>query len=270
MTGRDMELLTFSHVGLSTAEASLVATLFRLHGVDRSFIWTLDGSAPFDALLVDSTCQEDDYLHLTGPHTRIIRLAPHGETVEDAMPRPIRSDQLLTWLNRVEIVVLHGNANPFASTLQHSQAPKSTLRSIFGLIPEARLTVRKQEPATPARTAWVPPQWEARDARTTYKLKRWPSIALIKNDPGKVRVATMASRRALTLSALAELSRIPSTNCESWLLEWAQLGLIEFGQAEPPASRPTAAPEPQVTEPTTRQGFGASLIHSIRRRFGIL
>lgn len=270
MARGNMELLRLGHVGLTAAEEGLLATLFRLHGIDRSFIWALAVEPPFDALLVDAQRPEIEFRHLRGQHTCIMRLDPHGEQTGGAMPRPIRSDLLLNWLNSIELGLLHSHGDAFASTAHHSEIePPSAPPPLH--VPAVPPVV-VQVVAAPV-AASLPPGWTQRDDNTEYRLKRWPPAALLNKDVSRVRVATMVSRRAMSLQEASDLSRIPAARCEEYLLEWARHGLVSLHNRP---AEPLRIDEPERPDPTAharanaRHGFGTSLIRSIRKRFGIL
>lgn len=260
-----MELLRLGLAGLSAAENALVATLFRLHGVDRSFIWTLAVEQPFDALLVDVQCPETEIQHLKGTHTRLMRLERHGVQSDGVMSRPIRSDLLLNWLNSIEIDLLHNPGGASASTTPPSQI------EVISVLPQLKhLTPARAATVAPAKPP-LPPGWASRGDGTEYKLVRWPPQSMLNKDVARVRVATMMSRRAMSLQEASTLSRIPPERCEEFLIEWTRHGLVSMSD-RPVANGMTAPPNPtsDAARLTSRAGFGASLIHSIRKRFGIL
>jgi hypothetical protein len=263
-----MELLRFGHIGLSSAEEGLVATLFRLHGIDQSFIWTLASAPPFDALLVDAQCEESAFLHLKGTQTRVMRLEAHGAAPEGHMPRPIRSDTLLNWLNSIELGLLHSPGDAFASTAIQSQLEHSVPPQFHEAAAPAKVAPAAVAPAVPE----PPPEWTSRKDSTEYRLRRWPPASLLNKDVAKVRVATMVSRRAMSLGEVSELSRIPAQRCEEFLLEWARHGLLQMHQRPDIPVQRIGHPSGDGAgpDPAPRGGFGASLIHSIRKRFGIL
>src|SRR5690606_22454767 len=104
-----MDTLKLGLLGLPEPEARLVATLFRLHGVERSFIWSLASDGPFDAVLVDAALPEAEWRAAVGEGVPVRRLLAVGvpSAGADEMARPIRSDRLVDWLNSVEVQILH-------------------------------------------------------------------------------------------------------------------------------------------------------------------
>lgn len=234
-----MKSLQLGLVGLTDPEHSLVATLFRLHRLEPAFIWALATSAPYDALLVDEACRLEDYRHLVGATTRVMRLSAHGMQREGEMPRPIRSDLLTAWLNAVEVDVL--------ALRQHEAA--SGFHAIDTL---------------------ASPQALASDD-ALVRLRRWPPASLLGKDAGRIRLATMLSRREMSLRELSSLARISLPQCREFLDVLLGQGLLGVSLA--PAVPVAATPCPRDSGKAgargkTSRGVGASLIHSIRRRFG--
>ncbi|MCD6664573.1 MAG: hypothetical protein LT081_00640 [Hydrogenophaga sp.] len=242
--------LTLGLVGLSDPECALVATLFRLHRVEPSFIWTLVDSGPVDALLVDASMLQEDFADRMGACTQVMRLSPHGGEREGQMSRPIRSDRLVAWLNSVELERLQ--QAPVRSAQAEAPPPAAP----------AAVVARQDAPvaiAMPEANGYDGPAW---------RLRRWPAPALLGKDAIRIRLATMLSRRAMSLPELASLARVPLAHCQQFVTELQRQGLIDIL----PSSPTTVVPRPEARAATavtsTRRGVGASLIHSIRRRFG--
>ncbi|WP_137921115.1 hypothetical protein [Hydrogenophaga sp. 2FB] len=254
-----MNFLKLGLVGLSSAEEALVATLFRLHGVDPSFIWTLASEAPFDALLVDTRSYEAALAGWKGRKTHLMRLGPLVGDVDGVLMRPIRSDLLMRWLNSIEVEILHGGQDPFASTVSASafHGVHWKVSSFFGMGKEDALHAFKV-------------------GGCAFKLRRWPTPDLLKGDVHRIRMATMLSRRHLKLAELSSLCRMPEVKCEEFVEELYKSQLLD--EATSKAVDVEAAPlvkQPLVDVPTLRdepkaRGLGRSLIASIRKRFGIL
>ncbi|MFC3686538.1 hypothetical protein [Hydrogenophaga luteola] len=274
-----MDSLKLGLVGLSAAEESLVQTLFRLHKVDPSFIWTLATSSPFDALLVDAGCDPLSYQTLRGSGTAVKVLGRLNDDAEGVMPRPIRSDLLVHWLNSIEVGILHGGHDQFASTAgqQQSQGAGGGWRAsrLHGKV-SSLLGIEAGDAMDP---------FIAGDC--LFKLKRWPPPELLLGDVNRIRIATLLSRKHLSLKDLASLSRVPADKCsifvrtlfkeqllESKPVSVAAKSAVPDAAAAVTMTSPYAAEEQDsssapATPPRTR-GLGSSLIASIRKRFGIL
>lgn len=263
-----MELLRLGVIGLSEAEERLINTLFRLHRVEPSFIWTTSPEGPFDALLVDSEVDPIAYANARGPRTQVIQLGTiHAIPGDGMMPRPIRSDLLTTWLKKMEVVILHQGNDAFSSTLHHSQQVHEPVET---------------QPAKPAPVTDAPMAAPATGLESlSFKLKRWPSEALHKRDGATIRLASMLTRRAMTIAQLSEASGQPAPSCRE-LIETLRLQnlLIEQPWAEAVAvpsiqtvQAVQVAQAPQAHKPHSPQQlksrFGGALIKSIRQRFGI-
>lgn len=258
-----MELLKLGLVGLPPAEASLIATLFRLHKVEPSFIWTLATMPPFDALLVDAECEEALFLPLKGAGTRVARLGADANGASDRLSRPIRSDLLVRWLNAIEVEILHGGQDQFSSTLSTSKASHKGDEPMQTRPPPV---TRPAEVLAPAPTV-------ATGART-FKLRRWPSQELLKGDVNRIRMATLLSRRPLQVAELVSLSRVPESRCVAFVDALLNARLVDSTDLPAPngagaLGRSPAAPSRPAVAPPKARGVGASLIASIRKRFGI-
>lgn len=262
-----MDALRLGLIGLSSAEDALVATLFRLHRVDPSFIWQLATAPPFDALLVDAACHPSEFDHLLGMNTKLMKLGEIDSDRPDELPRPVRSHVLVRWLHSIEVEILHSSGDQFASTgiqSRHSmswQDPETThggrLAPRPGPGPEA---------VSPARLT----------AGARFKLRRWPPHSYLNGDVNRVRMATMLSRRALSVRDLSASTLVPDSQCENFLRELLNAQLLDevipapaaFKPAGPDADRSTPAAQTSMPEPKSR-GIGQSLLRSIRKRFGI-
>ena len=259
---RFMDSLKLGLIGLPDAEARLVATLFRLHGVEPSFIWSLANAAPYDAVLADASVSAEQLRAAAGKGVPVRRLMAVGmaATGSDEMNRPIRSDHLVDWLNGIEVQILHGGSDAFAST--NFQAGHASSLQSSGLASSAI-------PATPAIAVSAP---TANLTTGRCKLKRWPPPAVLAADVVRIRAATLLSRRSMSLAELCALSKMAPDRSEAFVRELLERGLLDLVAAvvnplgvqalSPPlADIPRAAP--------ARTGFGRGLIGSIRRRFGM-
>lgn len=257
-----MDYLRFGAVGLSAAEDALIATLFRLHRVDRSFIWTLVTAAPYDALLIDVRCGNDAFEHLLSPSTKTQRLGDIDSEQPGELPRPIRSDLLVRWLNSIEIEILHGSRDPFASTTMESRLGPSSQG------PRSRLPVSTPAPTSSPTPASAPrPVAAARLAELApharWKLRRWPGHALLGADVNRIRMATMLTRRPLSVQDLSAATGVTEIQCEQFVGALHLAGLIDAAAPTPAQPTPAAAAAP------TARGIGRSLLRSIRQRFGL-
>jgi len=136
---------------------------------------------------------------------------------------------------------------------------------LVGLL-NAEAARRKAQPAQRARPA-TPSAEPALTQRTllSARLTKWPAWDLLKDDRSCVRMATLLSRANLTAERLSELSGSPLDACMAFmghldahhLLTWLPVG-------EP------AAPVAPVAQRVARPAAGAGLLHSLRRKLGIL
>lgn len=219
--------------GLPAAEAALVRTLFRLyqHGAS-DFRWSLVDSAPYDAILVDSNSP-----HLATEHGHA------GVKAVLTLTRPLRSEMLETWLLQTQREFFpEGKAAP---AVEPVQAP------VPAKLSEAPVTVRTSAPQADA-----------------YKLMRWPPAAMLRNDPSLIRMATMLSRRAMTIAELAQVSQQPIDNAQAFALALRDAGML----VSPITVQSPAQPVPEAVVPRTAhppRRAERSLMNRIRLRLGL-
>lgn len=144
----------------------------------------------------------------------------------DCISRPIRAEQLKAWLA--------------------SQ--------------EQRLSAQTTKPsAEPKRPA-------AKSGGLRFKLRRWPSATLLKNDPQRIRLATLLARRALGARELSTISQLPAQQCQDFVETLRQADLLEV--LETPATA-AASTSTAPVRPIPQTSFAHSLITGIRRRLGL-
>jgi hypothetical protein len=252
-------------IGLSTAERSLVEILFRLHGVDSSFHWSLAKQPPFDAVLMDAQADEAEFAFSAGRRIPVMKLGPPGVSVDGALSRPIRSDLFIRWLHSIEPDLLADDksAVAFART-----GPPADV--VFD-------DASGQPPGEAAAGLGVDDVLIGfTSGSVTFKLRRWPVPELLMGNIDRIRLVTMLSRRHFGLEELCSLSRVSEATCEQFVAELYQLGLLEAGRQK---TQPTAVDANQTQaeaigrrtphEASKAMSFGASLIASIRKRFAI-
>jgi hypothetical protein len=102
-----------------------------------------------------------------------------------------------------------------------------------------------------------------------FTLRRWPSALLLRNDPEKVRMASLLARRALSATELSDLGELPLSRCVTFLQTLRSAGVLELhvvpSSARPHADLPRA---PGLSAPV-RGAFARSLISGIRRHLGL-
>lgn len=89
-----------------------------------------------------------------------------------------------------------------------------------------------------------------------FKLRRWPSAALLNNDPQRIRLATLLARRPLGARELSRISQVPVAQCQAFVDTLSEAGLLEAAAAAQP-------------RPAPRTAFAQDLISGIRRRLGL-
>lgn len=228
---------------LSSAEAGLVRALLKLMsgGDAADFNWSFANEAPYDALIVDavslaagSAPQHDDVsavLMLTD-----INVSPLA--APNTLFRPIRAEQLRAWLLQTQRKLAQSRGNP----------PFSTGKMIAAEPPA-------KQPAHGHR----------------FKLRRWPPTALLQRDQRRVRMATLLSKRLVTVGELAEISQESEDRCQAFLSLLQSFDLLEIQQQ--PVTPLSAPPSPSHRNTSVRPNRDKSgkqgLVDSIRRRLGL-
>jgi hypothetical protein len=225
--------------GLPAAETVLVRTLFKLyqHGAN-DFGWVLVDAAPYDALLVDSRSDSAGAGSDPRGATTILTVGPVAEgSAAPNLARPLRSEVLEAWLVQ-------------------------TQRQLLGQV-TASARVQEAQPPSPQAA----PVADLQDA-VPYKLLRWPPAAMLRNDPNLIRMATLLSRRPLSVGELARISQQSLDSACAFLQTLRKAALLD-GPAPLHAGLPSRsgsiAPAPV---PFVRK-VERSLMHRIRLRLGL-
>ncbi|MBS0406516.1 MAG: hypothetical protein JSS17_09235 [Proteobacteria bacterium] len=222
---------------LPPGEVVLVQTLLRLFQHGGPFRWTFVTAPPYDALLTDGTSGPHQLADANTMARAVLRLTRmHDADAPNTLQRPIRAERLQNWLALVERDLLGTRpAEPAASAPAVAEASAD-------------------EPAMAAD--------DAAAEGTRFKLRRWPPAIALRGDANRIRMATMLSRRALSITELATLSRQSPSDCQNFMNLLRSAGLVEQRTPVPATSAPAAVPAPSPK-------FGRSLIAGIRRRLGL-
>lgn len=237
--------------GLPAAETLLLRTLFRLyqHGAS-DFRWTLVDAAPYDALLVDANAETAD--------DNVQAILTLGSAALAGMPnalaRPLRSEMLEAWL---------------LSTQRELLAKQETAALA------APVAVPAEQPAAapaamPAVTVPVATAAQAADGNAnadTYKLTRWPPAAMLRNDPSLIRMATVLSRRAMTIAELARVSQQPADNASMFVMSLRDASLLVSNAMPRPLRHAVVEKRPSL--PHRPQKIERGLLNRIRVRLGL-
>lgn len=234
---------------LPSAEVVLVQTLLRLYGAgNNANRWTVANAPPFDAVLVDATGGESasaEASRLTQAVLRISRIGSAGQA--DTIQRPIRAEQLFQWLN--------GRA---AKAAPH---PK-TLDTIAAVPTATEVTDAVESPMSPDV-----------DLSVRYRLKRWPPSVVLRNDARRVYLATLLSKRALSVGNLVAMSRQPVEDCHAFVRLLRATGLVtaEGEGGLPLASLESAATTSPASLPVhpRKRSMARGLIGQLRKKLGL-
>lgn len=228
-----MSALRIGVYRLPAPEVAVIRTIVRLYASDVAFPWVPVNFPPYDALLVDESATAEERAEFSRTAKAVLTLTRRNSgNRPHTLERPIRADKLQQWL-------------------------KSTERALLA--------------APPARSggeAQAALEIEVSDA-VRFTLRRWPSALLLRNDPDKVRMASLLARRALSAVELAELGQLPLSQCVTFLQTLRLAGVLE-PHVMPVAARVRAdLPYAQGHSAPARSEFARSLISGIRRRLGL-
>jgi len=242
-----MQALRLGAHKLPEAEVVLLRTLFRLFAYDKAFCWTLSSEAPYDALVVDANAPEAQSPEFRASVSAVLTLGPASAgDGPDRLARPLRADRLQAWLKSKE-------ATAQEARLASAQTP-------------GRVAAPVQTP-TPAESA-APKA----PSQGSLKLRRWPPASILRNDPMRVRMATLLSRRAMVPSELAAACNQPLAMCQAFMTNLQLMGLLESpaGVAAPtPAPEAVAKAPPKAPSGNGAKAVSPSLIKGIRNRLGL-
>lgn len=246
-----------SHALLPT-DVELVRMLLRLYGLQGKFKWTYAELPPYDAILVDQSLVNAGIppdTESTPPH--VLRLTGTNDTdAEDTLPRPVCPQKLGHWLDRV------GQALAFPPAHTPSDTPEAAAPE---LVPEP---ASEETAIAPVPLATEPPPLPP-DNAPRFSLRRWPRKGILRDDPSRIRMATLLSRRALNARDLVSLTGFAPHQCQVFLQTLHASSLLQ------PAA-PTIAAQaaestidlPQPTRPAKPQ-FTHGLISGLRKRLGL-
>lgn len=222
-----MSVLRFGIAHLSPPELGLVKAFFRLYSQDPAFRWTIVEGPPYDALLIDDSVdvQEEPPLEIERPEV-VLRLTLAKSDLPNTLGRPLRSDYLEAWLKKAE------------NDLQALQTAKSSQQSV-----ELR-----DKPLI--------------DSTAHFRLRRWPSAALLAADPVRVRIATLLLRRPLSLGELMALSQQEVEDCAAIVQLFQDSDLIEIQDAPKLAN-------PEMMTRVANQAIQTGLVGRFREKLGL-
>lgn len=244
-----MQALRLGAHKLPEAEVVLLRTLFRLFAYDKTFCWTLSSEAPYDALVVDANAPEAQSPEFRASVSAVLTLGPASAgDGPDRLARPLRADRLQAWLKSKE-------ASAQEARLTSAQTPGRVAAPVPAPAPAPAETAASKAPS-----------------QGSLKLRRWPPASILRNDPMRVRMATLLSRRAMVPRELAAACDQPLAMCQAFMTNLQLMGLLES-----PAGVAAPTPPPEAVAKAshkTSSGHGAkavspSLIKSIRNRLGL-
>lgn len=229
--------------------------LLRLYGIQGKCHWAYADAPPYDAVLVDASTLATSPLPDPWSAVRHVLRLTRTDTADsaDTLPRPLCAVKLRRWLDGVEDTL----------TSPATAAPESTPAPA----PESARALRPaQEAAVPEPLA-LPPENAPR-----FRLQRWPRQGILRDDPGRIRMATLLSRRALNAHDLVSLTGFAPHQCQVFMQILHASSLLQ-----PTAPAVTRIAATQDASPaanlqpanSTKPRFTQGLIAGLRKRLGL-
>lgn len=273
-----MSCLKLGSHSLHATEVALIRMLLRLYAHGGKSRWTYVEAPPYDVLLVDASSKDAALPPETSDQTakRVLRLTREeiDEGVQDALPRPLCSEKLREWLDGVESTLEDASeeAIPAAerrttSTPQISLAEPLTVETPAATPSPLEPVQAQEEPGPGDYSASRPFPEEALPSENDprFRLQRWPRQGILRGDPGRIRMATLLTRRALNSRDLVNLTGFSPHECQVFMQVLHASSLLL--PLHPVAAQGKAATSAQSTP--VKQSFTASLISGLRKRLGL-
>lgn len=231
---------------LSGDDHARLAMFVRVAGDRLRGDWNVVSDGNGHLLLLD---REDDVTvsGMMDPPVSTMRLSngtPSELAEEGILFRPLQYDALIEALLTVERQVLA--PVPAAAPAGPTQRVREELARLQQ--PPAQAQVRAVVPAAPIESkAAAAPVGELRlAAGDTFRLRRWPALALLKKHRYNGRLASFLSVRHVELNDLLRLSNVEQEHCLQFLQALHAAGVLDVKRAPPkaPANKPVAAPAP--------------------------
>lgn len=222
-----MSGLRLGAIDLAPKEVAFVRALVRLFAHTEKLGWSFADAPPYHAVITDPRARAAHagfFAGFAGPVLTLVDGA--GAPALDTVAYPIRANQFRDWLK------LRQDGLPVAP------------------------------PAAPVQQAAAPPAAPLPDERR-FKLRRWPSPALLRGDPAGMRMASLMSRTALSTGQLAAMLQQPEERCRAFVAVLQEAGLLQ--ETAPAAVSPGAITAAAPVAPPVRAGLMASL----RRHLGL-
>lgn len=182
-------------LGVPNAERRLIAAMLRLFRHNPEFRWVYAETSPYHAVVVGSGSEPAGTDDL--PRMRVVDDTSDqrvDKPLDAVLFRPINSDQLERWLLDLQRRL-------------SNQADLSRVSKDSPKVP-GRASVQSEERAAPSDSRADISAKAADALETRYRLKRWPPQVLMRDNPSRVRMATLLARRALSHTELVTLGRV--------------------------------------------------------------
>lgn len=236
--------------GLSAAELKHLQVLLRLVNANAARPWAIVDEGPTHAVIrpADAGPSADN------TPMAVIHLGVDDDARDDALPRRFGAHHLEKALRHVEAHPVSPGAVPPPST--------SAVELALFDAPPAPDTEPDTGPAPAAPTVQRAPMGSAQAAGERYRLRRWPPASLVRRDASRTRMASLLSRRALTIEEMSHSTGQSPDDCSTFVKVLCSLDLIQITAPGIPAA--VAGPKLETAHRPSR-GF----LQGLRRRLGL-
>ncbi|MGB3072262.1 MAG: hypothetical protein WBC18_27205 [Ottowia sp.] len=269
-----MSSLRLGTHALLPTDVELVRMVLRLYGLQGQCQWAYAEKPPYDAVLVEASALEASPLPDTEPAVRhVLHLTRHdtGEAT-DRLPRPLCPQKLRHWLEGVEsILASPSKVVPAPLLAPEPESLPAPAPEPAPAEPEPAFVQALASPAGPASAPEPEPEPLALPPEDAprLRLQRWPRQGILRNDPDRIRMATLLSRRALNARDLVNLTGFAPHQCQVFMQILQASSLLQPAPAASAAAEAAsiaAAPPPaRAAKPRFTQG----LIAGLRKRLGL-
>ena len=243
--------LKLGTVALEPKDVAYVRALVRLFVHTEKLSWSFVDVAPYHAVLVRGNGRAARPGWLADFDGLVVRLVDgDGNVAADALAYPLRPEQLREWLKLRQ--------RPL------DDEPVQQAASVQQAAPVQRVRVQAPPPAAVVAAAAAIGVSEpvARRGRL-FKLRRWPDVGLLNEHPAALRMATLMSRKALSVAQLAALTDQSESACRRFIASLERAGLLHE-EAAPEAPDGQAAAAVVAVAPVRQR-----LLVSLRRHLGL-
>lgn len=285
-----MPQLRLGAIGLTPKDVAYLRALVRLFANTDKLGWTFSEQLPFDAVVTDSAGRTGNPEWFAAFDGLVLTLVePPGRPDEDTVAYPVHAEQFRTWLglrhqNTAKQGVRLAPATPAsAAATPVSEPAGEPVREVAreaaqqAVQEAAQPAVRQVAPGPAPEAVRAAPPTAAPAARTRpgqrrFKLRRWPSTAVLQDNPLHLKIATLMVRNAIGTELLAVLTGRPEAECRRFVDTLHRAGLLVEHAAHAELAdlaEPAAVESDRASTAAPAAPARTGLLASLRRHLGM-